>query len=154
MAKIKVWAKDFFLYRCKVKAILRVMTQDISWIFHLLVIFEVKHFIGDFPLQKEYMLKKFLPGWDFFVPLVTHCAVHAGLALAIILVINPALWWLAVVDFVWHFIMDRIKSGPKYLGRYTDKTKPGFWNSFGFDQMVHRFTNFYIIWVLVGGAPY
>jgi hypothetical protein len=128
------------------------MSSDIIWILQLLIIFEIKHFIGDFPLQREYMLKKVLPGWGFFIPLATHCAVHAGLALAIILWVNPMLWWLAAIDFVVHFLMDRIKSGPNYLGRFNDKAKASYWNAFGFDQMVHRFTNFYIVWVLVTQA--
>lgn len=120
-----------------------------QWTFVLLVLFQIKHFIGDFPLQREYMLKKYLPGWEFFVPLATHCLVHAILTLAIVLPINLSLWWLGVVDFVIHFVMDRIKSGPKYLGRFTDRDRPGFWNSFGLDQMVHHLTGFYIIWVVI-----
>jgi len=84
----------------------------------LAIIYQIKHFLADFPLQSGFMLKKFLPGWDFFFPLAAHCAVHAGMTLAIVLCVNPALWWLALVDFGIHFLMDRIKAGPKYLGRY------------------------------------
>lgn len=127
--------------------------DTLKWAFYLLVIFQIKHFIGDFPLQREYMLKKFLPGWEFLVPLATHCAVHAGLTLAIVLPINLNLWWLGPVDFVVHFIMDRIKSGPRYLGRYTDRSSAGFWNSFGIDQMVHHLTGLYIVWVVVTYNP-
>jgi hypothetical protein len=118
----------------------------------LLVIFQVKHFVADFPLQFEYMLRKTLPGWDFFAPLALHCAVHAGLTLLVILAIEPGLWWLAVVDFVTHFLMDRAKSGPQYLGRFNDNTRAAYWNCFGFDQMVHHLTGFYIIWELVNAA--
>jgi len=92
------------------------------------------------------MLKKVLPGWDFFLPLTVHCAVHGLLALAILLYYTPHLWWLSLVDFVVHFIMDRIKSGPRYLGRFDDKSKPGYWNAFGLDQMVHHLTSIFIIW--------
>lgn len=125
--------------------------DTMQWTFLLLVIFQIKHFIGDFPLQREYMLKKVLPGWEFVVPLATHCLVHAVLTLAIVLPISLKFWWLAVVDFVVHFIMDRIKSGPRYLGRFTDRSAAGFWNAFGLDQMVHHLTGFYIIWVVVRG---
>lgn len=124
-------------------------TAQMLWAFQLLVLFQIKHFIGDFPLQREYMLKKFLPGWEFFVPLATHCFVHSLLTLAIVMAVSFDLWWLAVVDFVTHFIMDRIKSGPRYLGRFSDNRSPGFWNSFGIDQMVHHLTGFYIIWVMI-----
>lgn len=124
-------------------------TTQMVWAFQLLVLFQIKHFIGDFPLQREYMLKKFLPGWEFFIPLATHCVVHALLTLAIVMAVSFNLWWLAVIDFVIHFVMDRIKSGPRYLGRFSDKNRAGFWNSFGIDQMIHHLTGFYIIWVII-----
>jgi len=125
------------------------MSNNLEYLFFLLIAFQVKHFIADFPLQREYMLRKTLSGWDFFVPLAVHCGVHAFLSLLIILYVNPVFWGLALVDFVAHFIMDRIKSGPKYLGRFNDKSKPGYWNALGFDQMIHHLTGFGMIWILL-----
>lgn len=125
------------------------VNSQLNWCLFLAAVFQVKHFVADFPLQKEYMLKKFLPGWEFVLPLATHCAVHAAITLGIVLAVRPHLWWLAVVDFVVHFVMDRIKSGPNYLGRFDDKTRAGFWNALGFDQMVHHLTSLYIVWMLV-----
>lgn len=125
------------------------MDPQLVLTFKLLVIYQFKHFIADFPLQREYMLKKVSPNWDFILPLATHCLVHSGMTLSICLLVNPHLWWLSLVDFVVHFIMDRIKSGPKYLGRFNDKSKPGFWNCLGFDQMIHHLTHFYIIYQLI-----
>lgn len=122
------------------------MTSDITYIFALLVLFQIKHFVADFPLQREYMLRKTLSGWDFVLPLAVHCLVHAVLTLVIVLYFRPELWWLAFFDFSCHFLMDRFKSGPKYLGRYHDKSKPGFWNALGFDQMIHHLTHFAIVW--------
>lgn len=87
-------------------------------IFELLILFQIKHFIADYPLQNKYMLKKFLPNWGFFFPLLAHAGVHAGLTLAICLFVYPNFWWLSLVDLVVHFVMDRIKAGPKYLGRF------------------------------------
>lgn len=95
------------------------------------------------------MLRKFRPDWDFLLPLITHCLVHGFFTLIIVMLYDPKLWWLAVFDFVTHFIMDRIKSGPKYLGRYTDTTKSPFWVALGFDQMVHHLTSIYIVWAMV-----
>jgi hypothetical protein len=115
----------------------------------LLVIFQIKHFLADFPLQRQYMLRKFSPGWDFILPLSLHCLVHAVITLTICLIFNAQLWWLAIFDFVVHFIMDRIKSGPRYLGRYSDMHTQSFWIAMGFDQMVHHLTHLYIVWVLV-----
>lgn len=90
----------------------------ITNIFLLLVVFKFKHLIADFFLQGKYMLRKFSPGWDFFLPLLAHSAVHGAFTLSVCLLISPNLWWLTIVDTVAHFVMDRIKAGPKYLGRF------------------------------------
>ncbi len=118
-------------------------------VFTLLVLYQVKQFIADFPLQREYMLRKVSPDWDFIFPLLAHCSVHFIGSLSILMLFAPQLWWLALVDFVTHFTMDRIKAGPRYLGRFNDKSKPGFWNALGFDQMVHHFTHYFIIYRVI-----
>ena len=117
--------------------------------FLLLVVFQIKHFLADFPLQFPYMLRKFRPGWDFVLPLTMHCLVHSALTLLIVLCLDWHLWWLALLDFVTHFIMDRIKSGPRYLGRFKDSTTTVYWVSFGFDQMVHHLTHMLIVWLIL-----
>lgn len=125
---------------------------NIQSVFILLVVFQIKHFIADFPLQFPYMLRKLSPGWEFVFPLSLHCSVHALITLLICLLVAPALWWLALADFVIHFIMDRIKSGPKYLGRFNDVHRAPFWIALGFDQMVHHLTHYWIIWVIIANA--
>ncbi len=126
------------------------MVDQLELAFILLVVYQLKHFVCDFPLQRGWMLNKIRPGWDFIPPLSAHAAVHSLASLAIIFVMHkPQLWWLAIVDFAAHFIMDRIKAGPKYLGRFKDKTKAPYWNSLGFDQMVHHLTHLYLVWVLI-----
>src|SRR3954464_1727625 len=102
--------------------------SQLSAAFILLIVFQIKHFIADFPLQREYMLRKFSPDWDFLLPLTMHCLVHGTMTLAVVLVFNPKLWWLAFADFGIHFVMDRIKSSPRYLGRYNNLSLPGYWN--------------------------
>lgn len=148
------------------------MSQMTS-VFVLMVIFQFKHFIADYPLQGAYMLGKFKKkGW--VLPLLAHVGVH-GLFTAIIAApINLALAIpLALLDMTLHFIMDRIKASPDMLGRYRalSKTevdaliKPGafnpeyvkdrfeentyFWWSLGVDQMVHHLTDILIIFLLV-----
>jgi len=143
-------------------------------VFVLLIVYQVKHFLADYPLQTPYMLGKFKADWDFLKPLTAHCGVHAAMTAIICWVVNPSLMWLALVDFVVHFVMDRIKAGPKYLGRFKalsgaemknilsykdtiglDQFKPKlrnnvlFWWSLGLDQMVHHLTHYFIIWRLV-----
>ena len=87
-------------------------------IFALLVFFQFKHLVADYFLQGKWMIQKFKPDWGFFLPLLAHAGVHALFTLGVCLFVAPNLWWLAVVDLVAHFIMDRIKAGPKYLGRF------------------------------------
>lgn len=125
----------------------------------------------DFPLQTEYMLRKFSPNWNFFFPLCAHAGVHAITTFSIVALIAPELYWLAILDFIIHFIMDRVKSGPKYLGRYKaltgeefKKAKAShwtiastralegnkyFWWSLGLDQMVHHLTHYFIIYKIL-----
>lgn len=89
-------------------------------IFALLILFQIKHLLADYPLQTPYMLGKFLDkGW--VKPLASHCAVHALMTTIIVYFFTFSLFWtimLACFDFVAHFIMDRLKAGSKYLGRY------------------------------------
>lgn len=91
--------------------------------FLLWFLFEVKHFLADYPLQREYMLGKFKPGWEFVLPLAAHCCVHAAFTLAILLYFAPHYWYLTFVEFLIHFIMDRIKASPKMLGRFDSISK-------------------------------
>lgn len=134
----------------------------IEKIFVLLVIYQIKHFLADFPLQGEYMLKKFEEGWSFVLPLAAHSGVHAGFTFAIALAFTRS-FVLAVLlagfDFVVHFTMDRIKAGKKYLGKFkplTAKECPSasalsrrhntyFWWAIGLDQTVHHLTHYAII---------
>lgn len=133
-------------------------------IFGLLLAFQVKHFLADYPLQGRYMLGKFREDRGFVLPLLAHVGVHAmgtflitcsfGIAQALA---------LAVFDATVHFIMDRVKASKRYLGRFkplTGETAPTatreqwrsndrFWWSLGLDQGVHHLTHYAIIyWVL------
>jgi hypothetical protein len=130
------------------------MTVNVELLIYLLIFFQVKHFIADFVLQNVWMLQKSRPGWDFALPLSIHCGVHGITTLAVILFLAPAYWWLAALDFVIHFVMDRIKAGPRYLGRYTDVRGKAFWVSFGFDQMIHHLTHLYICYVIASVTPW
>jgi len=99
------------------------MMDDIWW---LLIAYQCKHFLCDFPLQNEYMLGKFKPGLGFLLPLVSHCGVHAFGTFLISLIYLYQKESLATIpillactfDFVVHFIMDRIKAAPNLLGRF------------------------------------
>ncbi len=125
------------------------MSQEVQTIFTLVVIYQFKHFLADYLFQHNYMLKKIRPDWDFIWPLALHCTVHAVFTLSICLFYRPELWWLAFLDFGIHFITDRFRSGPTYLGRFNDINQSIFWWILGFDQMIHHLTHLLIIWMLL-----
>jgi len=116
----------------------------------LLVLFQLKHFVADYPLQNSYMLGKFKEsGW--VAPLSAHCLVHAAVTFAICLSYGLTVAVLAACfDFIVHFAMDRVKASPKLLGRYK-QDNPKFWWALGFDQMIHHLTHYTIIVVVVSG---
>ena len=126
-------------------------------IFTLLVLFQLKHFVCDYPLQTQYMLGKMqATGW--IQPLAAHAAVHAiGTFIITIIVFNPAYYLdavtlaviLAIVDFIVHFMVDRIKASPNLGGRF-NPTQPYFWWALGADQMAHHLTHYAFIFILLG----
>ena len=121
--------------------------NDLTLLFILLGVFQLKHFIADFPLQGHYMLGKMeLNNW--VLPLFAHVSVHGAFTLAIMLFVAPSLWYLAIVDMIVHFIVDRIKASPNMLNRWTTN-EPYFWWSLGLDQMMHHLTHYVFIYMII-----
>lgn len=143
----------------------------IPQIFLLLVAYQIKHFVCDYPLQGEYMLRKFSRDPRIWVPAL---AAHAGVQALGTMVIaglylgfNPWVLALMGMDFATHFVMDRFKADPDLLGRFKPLTGPEyqqavaqgrqdrilgnkfFWWALGFDQMVHHLTHYVIIYILI-----
>jgi len=107
----------------------------ITEIFILLTVYQIKHFLADFPLQGKYMMGKF-KSKDWALPLAAHCGVHAFFTFIIVLLYYfyythhffmwPMALGLAVFDFSVHFVVDRIKASPNLLGRYEALSKAEF----------------------------
>jgi hypothetical protein len=102
--------------------------------------FSLKHFLADFVLQSGWIAlgKDCKDHWA--KPLLAHVAIHAGLALVIVVSVAPRLWWLALVDLVVHFIVDRGKSVLGRCGCWGPQNAR-YWWVFGFDQFLHQLTN-------------
>ena len=118
-------------------------------IFTLLVLFQLKHFVCDYPLQNQYMLGK-ANATNWIKPLAAHAAVHS-LATYIITMyfVGPFTAIIfALADFIIHFTVDRIKASPKLGGRF-NPTQPYFWWALGADQMAHHLTHYAFIFVLL-----
>ncbi|MEQ9125126.1 MAG: DUF3307 domain-containing protein, partial [Alphaproteobacteria bacterium] len=66
------------------------------------VLFEIKQLLADYVFQTDWMAqgKQRARAWQ--APLAAHCLTHALGTLLIALMLNPALWWLAIVDLLVH----------------------------------------------------
>lgn len=85
----------------------------------LLIIYQIKHFVCDYPLQGKYMLGKFAPGNAWILPLLAHAGVHGVATFLIALCFKAKIaFLLGALDMVVHFCVDRIKASPNMLGRY------------------------------------
>ena len=112
-------------------------------LFILLVIFQIKHFLADYPFQNQYMLGKSKKnGW--FFPLLAHALVHGTGTLLIMLFFSPSMWFIFAVDVIIHFFVDRVKSSPNILNRFKPDNKL-FWWFLGADQLIHHSTNYLMI---------
>ena len=107
----------------------------------LYIVFRLKHFMCDFMLQTDWMaLTKGKPGKEGYQALFSHTLIHALGTLIIMLVFAPNLWWLSLVDFVIHSIVDRLKGIATLKNGWQTKDTM-FWWAFGADQELHNFTH-------------
>ncbi len=120
-------------------------------IFYFFILFQFKHFFCDYILQNEYMLQKNRESPYYLFPLCLHSLVHAVFTFFISIVITKDIFissHVFLLDFASHFIIDRFKASPKFLGRFKQNSKY-FWWALGFDQMCHHLISCLIIYALV-----
>ena len=128
----------------------------------LLVLFQLKHFLADYPLQFQWMLKKGSNLRSEWIPaLLAHSYFHGAGTYSIFFIAYllhlpgmekiTALMAMgaALFDFCVHFIVDRIKASKQLGGRWSPD-KPYFWWALGADQMAHHLTYIYILYKLLG----
>lgn len=96
--------------------------MEAIWI--LLVIYQLKHFVADYLLQGKYMLGKFkTEGW--VLPLLSHALVHGAFTFSIAyfyLGLRESIM-LAFFDTYIHFLVDRVKASPNFLGKFRALSK-------------------------------
>jgi hypothetical protein len=125
-----------------------MITVSVVWLGALYVAFVIKQFLADFLLQTNWMAcgKAQSRGW--LAPLATHAGVHAALTLLLMLALLPSLWWLGLVDFVVHTVIDRGKAlATRGLG-LTEKDNAWWW-LLGLDQALHQLTHFSFVLALL-----
>jgi Protein of unknown function (DUF3307) len=107
------------------------------------LVLTVKHIIADFVLQNSWMAigKDQKTGWA--LPLLAHCLVHLAVAMALILMIAPRFWFVAIIDFLIHITVDRAKGFcASTFGVTHEAAHPWFWTLIGVDQALHHLTGF------------
>ena len=103
----------------------------------------VKHVIADFVLQSSWMAigKDQKTGWA--LPLLAHCLVHLAVSMTLILIVAPRFWFVAVIDFLIHITVDRLKGiCAASFGVTQENAHPWFWTLIGVDQALHHLTGF------------
>lgn len=94
-------------------------------IYILLIVYQFKHFIADYPLQGRYMLGKFKPYPDFILPLLSHGLVHGVFTFLIAIYFKSLETSLALglLDMTVHSIVDWVKANPSIGGKFSALSK-------------------------------
>ena len=103
-------------------------------------LFQLKHFIFDFPLQTRYQLRN--KGIYGHPGGILHAGLHVLGSIPAIMIVAPPLWLAALLlagEFGVHYHMDWTKEQVLKKFGWTSRDY-GFWQALGFDQMVHHLT--------------
>ncbi|WP_041801667.1 DUF3307 domain-containing protein [Rhodopseudomonas palustris] len=116
-----------------------------------MLVLTAKHVVADFFLQTHWMAigKDQKIGWAW--PLLLHCSIHLGLTTALMLIIAPRFWFIGLIDFAIHILIDRAKG---FCVATFDVTRDHqwFWWLIGTDQALHHLTGFALsIWLAAQG---
>jgi len=123
-------------------------------ILFLYLAFRVKQVLCDFFLQSGWMaLKKSKPLREGgAAPLCLHAGIHAAATFAVMMMFAAQFWWLAVADFIIHFLIDKAKAIITTRMAWTYKDN-AYWWAFGIDQEAHNLTHLlYIIIIVVSSG--
>jgi hypothetical protein len=111
---------------------------------HILIwataLFILKQLAADFLLQTAWMAKGKERHSGWVASLGAHVAIHALCTLAICMILQPQLAWLALVDLVVHAGIDRSKSLLQQRFKFTPD-QSGYWWMLGLDQTLHHATH-------------
>jgi hypothetical protein len=115
-----------------------------------MLVLTVKHVVGDFFLQTNWMATKDRKtGWA--LPLLAHCAVHGVLTTLLVAAVQPKLWFVGLIDFAIHITIDRIK-GLLVSNCGIALGHRWFWWLIGIDQALHHLTDFFLAIFIVGNS--
>ena len=119
----------------------------------LLTLFQLKHFIADYPLQNYQMVTE--KGHYGKRGGIYHSLIHSAMTFVALALFNyfvfPIEYTVAIaiaaLEFVIHYHIDWVKM--QMSRKFTTQDK-GFWNWIGFDQLLHHLTYIGFVWILIG----
>jgi len=124
---------------------------DAVLVLALLILFQIKHFIADYPLQTPAMIRG--KGILFNPQGILHSLHHSALTLAalgVFSIVHPitlsAAVIIAVAEFFIHYLIDYAKM---QVGKNLSTDNPKFWWAIGFDQMLHHLTYIGFAWIVL-----
>ena len=104
----------------------------------LLAAFQVKHFLGDYVFQSQYILAH-RRIWGHPGGLL-HAGIHVALTLPILVVAGIPLHvtaYILIGEFLFHYHLDWAKDRLNHAMGWTPADKP-FWQLIGLDQALHQ----------------
>jgi len=124
---------------------------DLELVLVLLVLFQIKHFVADYPLQTPAMIRG--KGILFNPQGILHSLHHSALTLVtlgIFALVHPIAILLVIIialaEFFIHYVIDYSKM---QFGKRLTTSDPRFWWAIGFDQMLHHLTYLAFAWIVL-----
>ena len=124
--------------------------MNISTILELFVLFQIKHFLADFPLQVwPYMFAN--KGTYGHPGGILHAIIHFLGTLIVLLCVKTGIFvslLLSALDFVIHYHVDFLKMKTNAHFKLTPQTS-WFWILLGIDQLFHQLTYILIVAIVL-----
>lgn len=116
----------------------------------LYLAFRAKQVICDFFLQTGWLAltKEATQNREGWKALAVHAGIHAAFTFMLVVVFEPTLWWLGIVDFFVHAAIDRAKAVIVFKNGWTYKNYQ-YWWAMGVDQEAHNLTHLVYIVIIV-----
>lgn len=114
----------------------------------LFLLFTIKHFIVDFPLQGEFQWKN--KGTYGHLGGILHASLHT-LATFTILIFFVNVWGsllFSILDGLIHYHIDFLKMKINQITGWKADKNPEFWGLLGLDQFLHYLTYILIIFLV------
>ncbi len=127
--------------------------MNLEYAFILLLAFQIKHFVADYPLQNYQMVVE--KGHYGKKGGIYHSLIHAVMTFAVLVAFDylvfpveyTVMFAIAAIEFFVHYHIDW---GKMQMSKQFTPQEKGFWNWIGFDQLLHHLTYIVFVWVIIG----